>query len=200
MSTKYGRLTMGGSIKYMYGQTYFNDIAMGDKNNLDNFDIHRKSTHTYGIDMGSLYEPRSDLRIGLVAKNLNTPKFAASAGHPDFEVKPMIRTGIAYDIFDSLELAADYDLTSNNTFLGKSQMFGGGLNFEPASWFSVRGGMKKNMDSSDNTGLIYTAGLGFGLKWLQIDVTGEMSSGTGTVNGSSYRKYSAVNFALISKF
>ena len=44
------------------------------------------------------------------------------------------------------------------------------------------------------------AGLGLGLKWLQVDLSGQMSQNSTTVDGESYPQYAKVNLALISRW
>ena len=70
------------------------------------------------------------------------------------------------------------DLTRNKTFNNEvdSQMVGGGFNYEPfKSLFalSLRGGLMYNLDTDDKSGLIYTAGLGIGVKWIQLDLSAQ---------------------------
>ena len=114
----------------------------------------------------------------------------------------MVRAGAAYNIGDMLELAVDMDITKNETFVPgiKNQMLGGGVSFHPVSWFALRGGAMKNLASNDEAGVIYTAGLGFGLKWFQLDISGQMSGKTNTVEDTEYPRYAKVNVALISRW
>jgi hypothetical protein len=58
----------------------------------------------------------------------------------------------------------------------------------------------QNLDAKDKAGIIYTAGLGFGLKWLQLDLSAQMASKTTTVEGTSYPEYAKINLALISRW
>ena len=108
-------------------------------------------------------------------------------------------------ILDSLEIAADYDITSNSVLTEgvESQMVGGGLNFEPFSDFfalSLRAGLMQNLHSGDQAGLIYTAGMGIGVKWFQIDLSGQMSSNSNTIEDTTVPQYSKVNIALVSRW
>lgn len=126
-----------------------------------------KQDTSFGVDFGLLYKPPilSDLSIGLVAKNINTPEFETISGDT-LEVKPQVRAGLAYDFLgDLITIAIDADLTNNETFIPdyESQFIGGGINFHPFSWLSLRGGAMTNTQEKDE-GIIWTAGLGFGLK------------------------------------
>lgn len=203
MELSSGNLYLGGSLKYMQAVTYQEDIQIdGDDDSSENKTEEEKST-SFGIDLGIAYEPNDikDLTLALVAKNINAPKFDLFNGG-EVKVDPMVRAGISYNIYDSLEIAMDVDLTSNETFIPEvdSQMIGGGINYQPTSWFSIRAGLMENMDSSNKADMIYTAGLGFGLKWFQIDVSGQMSSQSNTVNDASYPQYAKLNVAILSRW
>ena len=206
--TAIGDISLGGSFKFMQGTTYNGainiDTEFGDIE--DRLKTTEKKTSTFGVDLGLLYEPAfsEGLRIGLVGKNLNKPEFDRIDGSK-IEVDPMIRVGLAYDILDSLEFAVDYDVTENDTLLVsvsqayKTQYVGGGLNWHPVSWASLRGGLMDNLSSS-HEGTIYTAGLSVGPSFLQLDVSAQMSSKENTVDGDSYPAAAQVNIALISRW
>jgi len=206
--TAIGDISLGGSFKFMQGTTYNGKINIDTE--FDDIEDRLKSTEkktsTFGIDLGLLYEPEfsEGLRIGLVGKNLNKPEFDRVDGSR-IEVDPMIRVGLAYDIFDSLEFAVDYDVTENDTLLVsesqgyKTQYLGGGLNWHPVSWASLRGGLMDNLSSS-HEGTIYTAGLAVGPSFFQLDVSAQLSSKENTVDGDSYPASARVNIALISRW
>lgn len=194
---------VGGAVKYMQAVTYIQNMKIDNSGTQSNSTKLDKTSSSVGVDLGLAYQPyfSKDLTLGLVAKDLNTPEFKFVDG-TKVKLDPMVRAGFAYNIFESLEIAADIDLTKNKTLVSgaDSQMVGGGLNYHPASWFSLRGGAMQNLDSKDNAGLIYTAGLGFGLKWLQLDLSGQYASKTTTVDGTSYPEYAKINLALISRW
>jgi hypothetical protein len=112
----------------------------------------------------------------------------------------MVRTGIALDLTDYMTFAMDIDLTENDTSISdyKSQYIGGGFNIHQ-SWFSIRMGAMRNM-VQDEEGVILTAGLGIGLKWLQLDISGEASTKSGTYDGNDIPRYFKLNAALISRW
>jgi hypothetical protein len=58
----------------------------------------------------------------------------------------------------------------------------------------------KNLDSNDEAGLIYTAGMGIGGKWLQVDLSGQISGNSNTVQDVSVPRYAKINLALISRW
>ena len=199
-----GNLLVGGALKYMRGYTYTEQYKIDDSGSVSSGSGKKDQTSsTFGVDIGVAFEPAfsKDLTIAMVAKDLNSPEFDVVDGSK-IKVKPMYRIGVAYNIFDSLEVAADYDLSANETFVEntKSQMLGGGVNWHPASWFALRAGLMQNMDANDKAGLTYTAGLGFGAKWLQLDISGQYSSNSTTVEGQTVPEYAKVNVALISRW
>jgi len=198
-----GNLMVGGSFKYMQGNAYLEQMKIDNSGSSSTGNKLEKKSTNFGVDLGLAYEPSfsTGITLAIVAKNLNSPDFNFSDGSK-VTVDPMIRAGVAYNIFESLEFAADMDLTKNETFISslKSQMLGGGLNYHPASWFAIRGGLMNNMDGADKADLIYTAGIGIGLKWLQIDLSAQISSNSTTVENTTYPQYAKINLALISRW
>ncbi len=204
--TNLGNIMVGGALKYMQAITYTDVLNIDDTEDSGESAKKDKRSSNFGIDLGFAYQPSFsyDLTFGLVAKNLNAPKFDFFDG-TEYSVDPLVRAGVAYDIFDSLEVAADLDLTRNKTFNNEvdSQMVGGGFNYEPfKSLFalSLRGGLMYNLDTDDKSGLIYTAGLGIGVKWIQLDLSAQSSGRTSTVQGYTVPQYSKVNLALVSRW
>ncbi len=205
--TVIGNVMVGGALKYMHVLTYTERMKI-DNSDEDNGDDRKKDKQSsnVGIDLGLAYQPvfDYDLTLGLVAKNLNAPKFDFYDGGT-YKIDPMVRAGVAYRIFDSLEVAADIDLTSNKVLNEdlESRMVGGGVNYEPFTDFfalSLRAGLMKNLDGNDKSDLVYTAGLGIGVKWFQVDLSGQMSSNESTIDGTSIPQYAKVNLALISRW
>jgi hypothetical protein len=206
--TGLGNIMVGGALKYMRAITYTEKMTIDSSGNLPGStgEKHDKTSADFGIDLGLAYQPAFayDLTLGLVAKNLNSPTFDFYDG-TTYTVDPMVRAGVAYNIFDSLEVAADIDLTSNkmlNESL-ESKMIGGGISYEPfksSFAFSLRAGLMKNLNSNDKAGLIYTAGMGIGAKWLQIDLSGQISGNSDTLQDVSVPQYAKINLALISRW
>ncbi len=196
-----GNLYVGASLKYMQAVTYQEKMSIDDDQSFAK--TEEEISSNFGLDFGLAYEPKDidNLTLALVAKNINAPEFSVY-NKPDVKIDPMLRAGVAYEIFDSLEVALDMDLTSNKTFIPgvDSQMLGGGINYHPSSWFSIRAGLMENMDSNDKAKMIYTLGLGLGLQWFQIDISGQMSGQSQTVNGTSYPQYAKLNIAILSRW
>ena len=204
--TRIGNILVGGALKYMQAITYTEKLKIDNSGEATSDVKKDKTSSSFGIDIGLAYQPSFsyDLTFGLVAKNLNSPKFGFADGGT-YKIEPLVRVGVAYDIFESLEVAADYDITSNKTLNPAidSQTIGGGLNYEPFTDFfalSLRAGLMQNLHEADKSGLIYTAGMGVGFKAFQIDLSGEMSNNSNTVEDISIPQYAKVNLALISRW
>ncbi len=203
--TNIGNIMVGGALKYMHAITYVETLSFDEDQN--NGDTKKDfQSNNFGIDLGLAYQPSFayDLTFGLVAKNLNAPEFDFYNG-TTYKVDAMVRAGVAYQIFDSLEVAADIDLTSNKLLnsVVDSQMVGGGINYEPFKSFfafSLRAGVMKNLDSSDQAGAIFTAGAGIGIKMIQLDLSAQTSGDTKDIDGYLIPKYGKVNLALVSRW
>ena len=203
--TNIGNIMVGGALKYMQAITYIEELKVDNSGEVDG-DVKKDATSTnFGVDLGLAYQPAFsyDLTFGLVLKNLNSPSFDFADGQ-SYNVDMLARAGVAYNIFDSLQIAADIDLTSNNTLNPEidNQMLGGGIMYEPFNnlfALSIRGGLMQNI-AGDTAGLIYTAGLGIGVKWFQIDLSGEMSGNKNTFQGYTVPTYAKANIALVSRW
>jgi len=194
-------ISIGGSIKYIQGITYKNALKIdSDDDELeDSLNDNQKTSSSLGIDLGLLL--RADrIRIGLVGKYLNSPKFKYYDGSK-YTIKPMFRGGVAVDLRDDLTFAMDIDLSENKTGITdyKSQYIGGGVNYHPKSWLSLRGGLMRNL-VQDEEGTIYTAGVGLGFKQIQLDIAAQVSSKSGTYNGDDIPRYFKLNIALLSRW
>jgi len=195
-------LSVGASIKYMEGITYRGKVALDtDSNDLeDELSNGDKTSSNYGIDLGLLVTSEN-FNMGIVGKYLNSPKFKTIDGYKDETIKPMIRGGVNFSFGNMIDFAMDIDLTTNKTGIKgyESQYIGGGINFRPTSWFSLRAGAMRNM-VADEEGTVLTAGFGFGLKWIQFDVAAQASTKTGTFDGNEIPRYVKINAALISRW
>lgn len=223
-----GKLGIGVTGKLISGTVYQNQVllvnrANGDnvsaKDLIDDITTNKKSSLTYGIDLGALYKYKNWLSLGLVGKNLNSPKLDA----PDYftpeyigssvgltkrapggtvKLKPQVRSGVALDPVSWMTFAADLDLTENDTVapgtvVGSSitsRNFGGGVEFKPASWLKLRGGAYKNLAGSN--GNVLTAGF----KLFLLDVDGAFATDTFTIDGNELPKEVKVNAAVSFSF
>jgi len=203
--TEAGTVGVGGSLKYMYGITYDTkvsiDTSSGDVS--DSFEDRDRKSSALGVDLGAYYTPKAEpnLRFGIVGKNLNSPEFDTVTNEA-YKIDPMVRAGVYYAGFDHwLDFALDFDLTANKTFLDDidSQYIGGGVNIHPYQWFSLRLGAMQNI-ADDTFGTVVTAGLGLGFKYLQVDLSGMVSTETGYYDGNEIPRYARLNLAIVSRW
>ncbi len=224
---KYGKLGIGVTGKIISGTVYQNQVLLvnrpgGDdissKELAEDISKNSKSSVNFGIDLGALYKYDNWLSVGLVAKNLNSPKFDAPsydvpvANNPaattrvrgeDVKLKPQVRLGVAVEPTSWLMLASDLDLTENDTVAPgtvvgssiKSRNFGGGAEVHPYSWLRVRGGAYKNLEASD-VGLVLTAGFTLFL----LDVDGAFTTDTFKMGGSKIPQEAKVQIAMSFAF
>lgn len=130
-----------------------------------------------------------------------TATFSIQMGNFGFGVHS-ISEAAAYAVIDpQIILAIDADLTNNKSFVPgyESKFIGGVLNIHPYSWLSLRAGAMCNVKDSEE-GMILTAGLGFGLRWLQLDLAGQMSSKKTKFNHKEISNYMRLQVSPVSKW
>jgi len=162
-------LAVGVNLKALEGETRYMKYNMQDLEGGEDLvaDINKeenaKTTSQFDADIGILYTPFKRLSVGLVAKHLASPEFeyAPGSGGDSVKLEPQARLGVGLMPYSWLTLAADMDLTTNESEIldgYKSRQVGAGA--ELKIWFlTLRGGGYNNIES-DETGLVYTAGLG----------------------------------------
>lgn len=205
LSLTSGELNVGGTLKVMPGYAYDEEVKIDtESDEVDNeFKDQENKTTSWGVDAGMLYKPKrfEKLALGLVLKNLNTPGFKTKYGNK-LRIRPQVRSGISYDCWNErITLAADIDITNNKTFIPgyESQFIGAGAGFHPYSWLSLRTGIMNNIRES-HEGTILTAGLGIGVKWLQLDIAGQMSTKKTEYDREDIPNYAQVQVSLLSKW
>ncbi|MFQ5781235.1 MAG: conjugal transfer protein TraF, partial [Nitrospiria bacterium] len=177
-------LAIGGNIKYMKARVYNKSINVFDRTFTNALDLALDDyvdSVNYGIDIGILYRLGNNLRIGVVGRNLNSPDFDMKKVLPTdpdkFEETPQVRAGFAIRPVSFITLAADIDLTKNETTIGnnfKSQTVGGGVEIDLFRFLQLRAGAFKNF-AEDDIGLVYTAGLGLNFWLLNFDIGAALS-------------------------
>jgi hypothetical protein len=190
------RLSVGANLKMMQAKVGYarvnvmdEDTELGDLQ--DDYKKNLADSTAFGADVGVLYDlkdTRWKSRLGVTARNVNSPKFdqpqaAKDDGIAEYKVKPQLRAGLAWHPFNWMVVAGDVDLSENETSLPgyKSRLVGGGMeiNVFNRSWLNLalRGGAMKNIAESESA-LAYTAGLGLNILHLNVDLGGAMSSKT----------------------
>jgi hypothetical protein len=198
-------INWGITAKYMVGTTTSTQILFTDDDYdpMQNLDENTVDTTTFGVDAGLVIQNSdSGFKLAIAGKNLNSPEFDLVNGDV-YKLKAKYTTGIAYSATDMIDIAIDYDLNEITDELTnqKYQYIKGGINFHPLTWFSLRAGARQNLaDKDDYNGLIYTAGVGVGLKWLQVDLAAEVSQNSGSYDGEDIPRYAKVNLAIVSKW
>ncbi len=171
-------LALGVNLKFMKARTYFTNELIYDSDTESFFDEakdHYMESSDFGVDLGVLYK-KGIFRAGLVGRNLNTPTFDW-AGPGDYELDPQVRAGVALRLWNWITVAADIDVTENDTNVSpnyKSKVLGGGLELDLLKFLRLRGGAYKNL-SEDDIGIVYTAGLGVNFYLFQLDLGASMS-------------------------
>ena len=183
---------VGGNVKFMkgyvsyYKQNVFDEEAGGIDAVIDNYNEYYRESNALGLDMGVLLEKRpfgKRIRAGLVARNINSPKFDAppESRSSQYKVRPQLRAGIAIWPFNWWVISSDIDLTENSTALPgyKSRYFGLGteINILNRKWLNLalRAGLMKNI-AEETSKLAYTAGFGLNILHLNIDLGAAMST------------------------
>lgn len=179
-------LYLGGALKLLNAQVgyadYFvlrNDNSQGDI--IDKLKDGAAKSSSFGVDAGALWDLDRSFgglplkpRLGIVARNLNNPKFdypaaaraAGLRGH--FTVNPQVRMGASITPLSWWNLAADVDLTRNLTPVDNaaSRQVGLGSEFNVfnRSWLNIPlrvGLMRNTAETSAGNALTLGAGLNF---------------------------------------
>jgi len=180
------KLAVGVNLKALEGETRYRKYSMRDLEKGEDLidDItdekNTKTTSQFDADIGILYTPFEKLSVGLTAKHLASPEFefVSGSGQDPVKLEPQVRFGVALRPFKSVTLAADTDLTTNESEIldgYKSRQVGVGLEWRPFGFIALRVGGYNNMES-DETGWIYTGGLGLRIWKLGFDVSGAMAA------------------------
>lgn len=212
----YGRklnddFAVGANVKFMTARVYNTQVAIMNQNTefgdalSTALDDYTDSTN-FGVDLGALYRFGDKLRFGVVARNVNSPSFDMKpllAGDKDsISEDAQVRAGVAYRPFKSLLLAADIDITENDTTVSStaaSRIVSAGLEGNVFNFMQLRAGVYKNI-ANDDIGPVFTAGLGINLWAVNIDFGAAMSSGSTTVDGNDIPKEVKAEFALSALF
>ena len=198
--------SIGGSLKYMLGRVYGQDVKILDTSSddfgttLSNTRDHYKQTQTFGIDLG-VAARLPYLQVGLTGRNLNAPTFKGptvkGVKFPDYKLDPQATAGAAFIPFTTLTFAGDIDLTKSDTALQgyQTQYAGAGVEWDAFRVVALRAGIRKDINNQDSK-LLYTGGVGVNLYVLRLDVAGQMTTDKVTYDGKDYPSEGRVSFAL----
>jgi len=185
-------VSVGAAVKAVYGTTYFKSVSLDGLDGFDDIldeltdDANREESVRFALDVGALVQPFDWLSLGLVARNVNEPEFRF-AGRGSYEVEPQVRAGIGlHDIpFDGLILAADLDLTRNQTDAlpgRESQVLGIGAEYDflDMQILFLRFGVSQNLADTDEAPVIH-GGLGVNFLGVSLDAAVMVSTETSEV-------------------
>jgi hypothetical protein len=195
-------LVFGVNLKYLHARTGYFKIGISTAGSgmpeggytIDDI----KESEGFGLDVGFLLDRKKGhgMRMGVVLKNIITPKFEVSAdakadGVECYELFPQIRFGFAFWPINFWMITADIDLTKNSTFIPDyySQMVSLGTevnipNADPLFNIALRAGAKWNMAvpgrdinaAIEDNKLIYTAGVGVNFATFSIDLSASFNN------------------------
>ncbi len=178
-------IAVGGSVKYIYAVTSYitklADALQKDEtygNMFDDRDLGEETDHNIGIDLSLLYK-YDDFRAGILARNINSPKFDYK-GPGDLELEPQVRVGLAFLPLEYLTLAADVDLLKNDTLLSSSydhRLLSLGAEFDVLEFLFVRLGYMQNLEENA-VGGAYTGGFGLNLLGAHLDLAAAYAPGS----------------------
>jgi hypothetical protein len=195
-----GLVSVGANLKYLRGITFDKYV---DYQSIEDADISfsdsalRRESDAFGLDLGIMSKPFDWLRVGLVARNVNAPKFDVNGntGGPNpvgsFRLEPQVRAGAAFYPFskDFLIIATDIDLTNNKSDLidgFRSRLWSFGAEVNLPLWvmsLALRGGGYMNTASGANQAFAFTAGVGLRVWLLSLEMSGGISPNSADVKG-----------------
>ncbi len=218
---------VGGNIKVISGYTAESGVMILSDNEkfediLDKANDNKKNTNNLAVDLGALVN-FSELfgkdifwnpQVGLTARNINGPKFdrpdvpagtsaavAANWNSDKYQLKPQVRAGVSANPFKWMTLAADIDLTENNTLLdsinSRQLALGVEINLVNGQKFNMplRFGYNKNLAESSLCPF-YTAGIGFNMLHFFVELAGAVSTQTTKLDGKDIPSSAAASLTL----
>src|SRR5204863_9400794 len=94
-------LTIGADVRYVQGRTYLADESLAEAADdpvgllRDALKKSERRTNRFALDAGALFQPVPKLRLGIVALNLNEPKFDVADGS-EVRLPRTVRIGAAF--------------------------------------------------------------------------------------------------------
>lgn len=137
--------------------------------------MNTETSNRVALDLGLLIRPNDRWRLGVTAHNLNSPGFESSEPS-DFTLKPQVRAGIALNLRPNWVVAADIDLTENESEAVDgfaSRLFSVGTEYQLGrgeAKLALRTGAFTNLASGASESVTVTAGFGFRIWHLELDL------------------------------
>ena len=202
-------LKLGANFKVISGYTAQSGVMIMEEDQkiediLDKANDNKKNTTNIALDIGALVNLSEitgrdilfNPQFGLTARNINGPKFdrpdlpagtpaaiAANWRTDKYQLKPQLRAGVAVNPARWMTLAADIDITENDTMIKAIQSrqlaLGAEFNLVNSQKFNLplRVGFNKNL-AEENMSPVYTAGIGFNMIHFYIELAGAISTKT----------------------
>lgn len=206
-------LSVGTNVKMIDGMTVEYEVEFMKDGKSDDFDVDKDVVDTWrpAVDIGALWNIGKytdklpfPVRAGIVARNINSPKFKYKNGG-NYTYDMQIRTGVSANPYPWWTLSADLDLTKNDTmvkdFYSRQAAFGMEFNLVHSLNFNLplRLGLINNI-AEDDSKMAYTAGIGLHLLHFQFDVSALMSSNTTEYKDKKYPVHGGVAAQLAVLF
>lgn len=220
-------LKLGANLKVIDGYTAQSGVMIlkddqDVKDILDKAYDNKKSSVNFGIDLGAMLnfsellgkEIMLNPQIGLTVKNLNNPKFdrpdipagidpaiAAQWNTNKYQLKPQLRAGAAINPIKNLTLAADLDLTENDTLISgiKSRQLALGAEINvfnrPKFHIPLRFGYNTNLAEGDMSDFV-TAGVGLNMLHFYLELAGAVSFDTTKFDDTTVPNSAALSLSL----
>lgn len=150
-----------------------------------------EDSYNFGLDLGLHYEPIKGLAFGLVGKNLNQPTFDFRDGGK-YKLYPQTRFGVAYskDLkVMKFMVGADIDVIENKTdaFTGsKYRQVALGAEVNLLKFLFVRAGYNNNLSAENGKGGMYSAGVGFYVFGISLDISAGIGDDLIKIEGKEY--------------
>jgi hypothetical protein len=171
------KLGIGAHLKYMHGTTVQEFVGVDASGDTERSGRSpRRRSREIGLDLGVTYVPVDWLRLGVAARNVNTPEFKTVGSDSPIRLRPQVRAGVAVRLSPRVNVAADLDVTRNEleTIDGfASRVFSTGVEFRTRfRRFTVdlRGGAQRNLSSGPDDDLTLTLGFGFHVRASRFDL------------------------------
>jgi hypothetical protein len=182
-------LIIGGNLRYIRGTGYSSALPASaippeQRNRKDLADravaTSGRTESEPGLDVGVLYQPRDWIRLGVTVRNLNRPTF-----HDDnleeIRLERHARAGFAFFLPKQLLVAVDMDISSRDPHTvekGGWRELAAGIE---KSWrketIAIRGGLRTEAGNGGVSRPGFSAGFGFEIGGITLDLTGVTSSG-----------------------
>jgi len=185
------KIGVGANFKIIKGYNYDNVLTVDEISNSDDFSKLMEDKFetafegsTTGIDLGAYAVMFDTLRVGLVMRNavVGEIKWGDQDGKltpPSYIPPTYARIGVAFDPIRSLTLTADADITKLDGKFTEVRNIGLGAEYRIfvlnlRAGMITSGGLNENLDNAD---VLYTAGVGFDLPVVKLDLAAAIPSG-----------------------